>query len=103
MRCALLLFAGALAAAADLPAQDAQALLRKYDCHLCHASDETKGGPSYAEIAAKYRNDPNAAAKLAAVVKKGAHGSGPWPMPPLPQVPDADARKIVAHILSIRN
>jgi|APFre7841882630_1041343.scaffolds.fasta_scaffold11751_2 cytochrome c len=100
MRLVSLMIAGALLAAQAVQAEDAQVLLQKYDCHLCHARDEAKTGPAYAEIAAKYRDDPKAASALTALVRKGAHGDGPWHMPPLPQVPDADARKMVEYILA---
>jgi cytochrome c551/c552 len=92
----------ALIGARTAQSVDAQALLRKYDCHLCHALDETGTGPAYVEIATKYRGDPNAASRLAALVRKGAHGRGPWHMPPLPQVPEADARAMVDYILAAR-
>jgi len=76
-------------------------MLRKYDCSLCHAENETGTGPALAEVAAKYRGDPRAVATLVALMQKGAHGSGPWNMPPLPQVPDADARVIARYILAL--
>lgn len=82
------------------PAQDAEALLRGHDCTLCHARDETRTGPSWLEIAQRHRGDRDAVPKLVAVVRKGAHGPGPWPMPPMPQVPDAEARRMVEAILA---
>lgn len=88
-------------AAASARAQDAPALMKRYDCYICHADDQTKTGPAFTDVAAKYRGDSKAAAKLTAVVRKGRHGSGPWPMPPLPQVPNADAAKMVDYILSL--
>jgi len=97
-----LTFATGLAMAGAAQAEDPQALLRKYDCTICHANDEAKTGPAFVDTAAKYRGNPQAAATLAAVVRKGAHGGGPWPMPPSPQVPAADARKIARYILALR-
>ena len=85
-----------VAAAAD---QDVPAMLEKYRCTICHSDRETMAGPSWMDIAAEYRGKPHAEAKLAAVVKKGVHGGGPWPMPPLPEVPEADAKRIVHYIL----
>jgi cytochrome c len=98
---AVLILAVAACAAGAASAQQGQDLLRKHDCYICHADTEAKTGPAFVDIAAKYRRDPKAAAALTAVVKKGAHGSGPWHMPPMPQVPQADARRIVDHILSL--
>jgi cytochrome c len=91
----------ALAAAAALPAQAQEELAKKHNCFACHAIDKKLVGPSYKDVAAKYRNDPGAEAKLADKVKKG--GQGVWgqvPMPPNSQVPDADIRALVKWVLS---
>jgi cytochrome c len=90
---------GCTAALAQAPDHDGAALARKYDCTLCHADREPMAGPSWAEIAAKYHAHPRAAAILTDVVKKGMHGDAIWPMPPLPEVTDADAKHIVRYIL----
>ena len=69
----------------------------------CHAIDKRVIGPAYQEVAAKYKGDVSAAAKLADKVKKG--GVGVWgqiPMPPNAQVPDADIKNLVAWILSLK-
>jgi cytochrome c551/c552 len=61
-------------------------------------------GPPYREVAAKYRNDSNAAAKLIAQMKTGGQGKwGQVPMPPLAAVvqPD-DMQKLADWILSYR-
>ena len=96
-----LTFATGVALAGVARAEDPQALLRKYDCTLCHAIDEAKTGPAFVEVAAKYRGDPKAVATLADVIRKGTHGSGPWPMPPSPQASAADARTIARYILAL--
>ncbi len=93
------LMLGALLAA---PAQADQALAQKYACMACHSVDQKLVGPSYKDVAAKYKGDATAADKLAAKVKAG--GAGVWgqiPMPPNPSVPDEDLKKIVAWILSL--
>jgi cytochrome c len=59
-------------------------------------------GPAYKDVAAKYKDDKGAADRLSAKVIKG--GGGVWgvvPMPSNPQVTDAEARKLVAWILSL--
>jgi cytochrome c len=86
------------AAAAD----DGAALVHKHACDLCHAPHEAGAGPSWAEVAAKYRGDPRGVDAVVAIVKKGRHGGGPWPMPPLPQVTDAEARRIADYVLAVR-
>jgi len=86
--------------AAPALAQDAQALANKSGCLACHAVDKKIVGPSYKQVAEKYRGDKGAEAKLVEKVKKG--GSGVWgqiPMPPN-NVSDADARALVSWILS---
>jgi len=81
----------------------AEALAKSSGCLACHTTDKKLIGPSYREIAAKYRNDPQAEAKLVAKVKAG--GKGVWgeiPMPPNAHVKDADIRTIVQWILSLK-
>lgn len=102
MRTTVLIVAGTLLLAQAARAEDPQVLLRRYDCHLCHAYDETKTGPAYVDIAARYRGNSRAVATLTGIVRKGAHGSGPWHMPPSPQVPDGDAKAMVEYILAAR-
>ena len=91
-----------LAAVSLAPQSYAQEeLAKKHNCLACHAVDKKLVGPAYKNVAAKYRNDKGAEAKLVEKVKKG--GSGAWgqvPMPPNSQVPDADVRALVKWILS---
>jgi cytochrome c len=90
-----------LALAAALPAYAQEELAKKHNCLACHATDKKLVGPSYKDVAAKYRGDPGAEAKLFDKVKKG--GQGVWgqvPMPPNAQVPDADIKALVKWILA---
>ena len=60
-----------------------KALAQKSACMSCHGMDKKIVGPGYKEVAAKYKGDKGAEAKLAAKVKAG--GKGVWgeiPMPP---------------------
>lgn len=85
--------------AAGIPAHADEALAKKYNCLACHQIDKKSVGPSYKDVAAKYKGQ-NVAAKLEEKVKKG--GSGVWgaiPMPPNTAVPDADIKKLVDWIL----
>ena len=82
-------------------AQTPQALLEQYRCYICHDDAETRTGPAYADVAAKYRHDPKAVAVLAALLRKGIVGDGPWHMPPHPEISDAGARTIARYILSL--
>jgi cytochrome c len=95
----------ALAAAAVLPtsapAQANAELAKKHACLACHAVDKKLVGPSYKDIATKYRSDAGAEAKLAEKVKKGSQGTwGQVPMPPNAAVPDGEVRALVKWILS---
>jgi cytochrome c len=86
---------------ASLPAQASEELAKKHACFACHATDKKLVGPSYKDVAAKYRGDGAAEAKLADKVKKGSQGTwGQVPMPPNASVPDADVRALVKWILS---
>ena len=99
-RCALVL-AAAAAIPASLPAHAQEELAKKHACLACHAVDKKLVGPSYKDVAAKYRGDAGAEAKLVDKVKKGSQGTwGQVPMPPNAGVPDADVRALVKWILS---
>lgn len=82
-------------------AQAPEALLQRYKCYICHADNETKTGPAYVDVATKYGGNPRAVTIIAATLRKGAHGSGPWHMPPHPEVSSADAKKLARYILSL--
>lgn len=85
------------------PATASEELAKKHNCLVCHQVDKKVVGPSYKDVAAKYRGDKAAEAKLADKVKKG--GVGVWgqvPMPPNATVPDADVRALVKWILSLK-
>ncbi len=80
-----------------------QALAQKNACMACHQVDKKVVGPAFKDVAAKYKGDKGAEAKLIAKVKKG--GSGVWgtvPMPPNAQVKDADIKAIVHWVLSLK-
>ena len=97
-----LLVAGGVLAQAKVDPKAAEALMQKSGCVACHAIDKKVIGPSYKEVAAKYKADKDAAAKLAAKVKAGGSGVwGPVPMPPNAQVPDADIKTLVAWIMTL--
>ncbi|WP_233799693.1 c-type cytochrome [Paraburkholderia sp. HP33-1] len=70
-------------------------------CMGCHAVDRKLVGPSFQQIAAKYKGDAQAPAKLARKVKDG--GSGVWgviPMPAHQSMSDADIRSVVDWVLA---
>ncbi len=80
-----------------------QALATSKNCMVCHTVDKKVLGPAFKEIAAKYATDKTATEKLVTKVIKG--GGGVWgnaPMPANPQVNEADAKKLVGWILSLK-
>lgn len=93
---------GSLMLAGTVAAADAAAALaQKSGCMACHSVSQKVLGPSYKDVAAKYKGDKTAEAKLIDKVKKGGSGTwGPIPMPAnSPQVSDADIKTIVVWIL----
>ena len=98
--------AGSMLVAAQVNAADAkaaEALAQKSGCLACHSIDKKVLGPSYKDVAAKYKGDKTAEAKLVAKVKAGGSGVwGPMPMPAnSPQVKDEDIKTIVQWILTL--
>ena len=93
----------AAAATVSAPAVADEALAKAKNCLACHATDKKVLGPSYKEVAAKYAGQKDAADKLAAKIIKG--GVGVWgqiPRPANAQVNEAESKKLVAWILSLK-
>ena len=70
-------------------------------CMTCHQIDKKILGPSYKDIAAKYKGNKAAEAALVKKVKDG--GKGVWGdmiMPPNAHVKDADIATVVKWILT---
>jgi len=90
-------------ASGPLDLKAAEALMAKDGCSACHAVDKKIVGPAYQDVAAKYKGDSGALAKLTQKVKAG--GSGVWgqvPMPPNPQASDEDVNALVTWILTLK-
>lgn len=76
-------------------------LMMKSDCMTCHKPDMRLVGPSFQEIAAKYKDQTDAADKLTDKVIAG--GTGVWgqiPMMAHPNLPKEDVKKMVEWILA---
>ena len=83
-------------------AQADEALAKAKNCMSCHAVDKKLVGPSYKDVAAKYKGDGKAAATLAAKIKAG--GKGAWGeilMPPN-NVTEDEAKKLAAWVLAVK-
>ena len=95
----LLLLAAGLSS--PLPSLANQALAAAKNCLACHTIDKKVVGPAYKDVAAKYRGDKTAPTRLATKIMEG--GGGVWgvvKMPSTPHVSDAEAKKLVAWVLS---
>ena len=85
----------------SFPAAASLELAKKHNCTACHQVDKKLIGPSYQDVANKYKGQKDAAQKLTAKVKKGSTGVwGNVPMPPNAAVPDADIKTLVAWVLA---
>jgi cytochrome c len=81
----------------------AEAMMKKDGCAACHSVDKKIVGPSYTEVAAKYKGDKDAVAKLTKKVKEGGSGAwGPVPMPPNAAVSNTDITDLVTWILALK-
>jgi len=93
--------AAVLAMGAGVASAD-QALAQKSACMSCHQVAKKVVGPSFQDVAKKYKGDAKAADHIVGVIKKG--GKGVWgavPMPPHPQVSDENAKKLADWVLSL--
>lgn len=91
----------AASATAAKTGADALQLAEENGCFACHAIGHKIIGPSFKEVAAKYRSDPDAEAMLMARIGQG--GSGVWgvmTMPPNPRISAADRRILANLVLS---
>jgi cytochrome c len=97
----LLLLASFMALGSGAALADGEAALTKSGCMACHAKDKKLVGPSFKDIAAKYKGQ-DVAAKLFDKVRKGGSGVyGPIPMSPNgpDKIGDADLKDAIAVIL----
>jgi len=82
---------------------DGSQLAVKYGCFGCHNTAIKVVGPAYREIAAKYKIDPDAFAKISGQIHQGGSGKwGPIIMPPFPQVTPAEAKALADWILGLK-
>lgn len=85
-------------------AQMGEKLVNENDCSSCHFPDGQSVGPSYAAIAKRYAGQLNAMSRLTARIREG--GSGNWgdvAMTPHPDLTNAQAKQMLAWILSVKD
>jgi len=92
-----LVLSATAARATDMPEQ-----FRHEHCVMCHSVDHKMIGPSYKDIAAKYKGDATALETLKKKVKDG--GGGVWgaaKMPPHPNEPPDELDFMIKWILAL--
>ncbi len=97
----LLVAAVALSFSAGAALADGDAALTQGGCMACHAKDKKLVGPSFKDIAAKYKGQDASAALFDKVRKGGSGVWGPIPMSPTPasRISDPDLTAAVVAIL----
>jgi len=76
-------------------AQSGADVVKAKGCLTCHATDQKKIGPSYKDVAAKYRGDKGAEGKLVAKLKDGKDH-------PKIAASDAEFKAAVEYVLSLK-
>lgn len=74
-------------------AQDAARLAQGKGCMICHDVSQKKAGPSFSAIAAQYKGQAGAAAKLVDELKNGTGH-------PKISASDAELQQLVAYVLA---
>ncbi|QXI45386.1 c-type cytochrome [Pseudomonas sp. RW10S2] len=93
----LLLFASAQVLA------EPPAVMQRYACSACHQLDVRAVGPSWREIAARYRDGSKGTGQLVQSIRQGSRGQwGVVPMPPQAQAREEDLQAITQWILEQR-
>lgn len=76
-------------------------LAKTKNCMACHAIDKKVLGPGFREVAAKYKGDATAQARLVASITKGSSGKWGGPMAMSPNmVTDAEAATLAKWVLA---
>ena len=95
--------AGGQDSAASTPAASAWLrLVEASDCLRCHGMERHYAGPSFQQIAARYRDRADAVDYLAGKIRNGSVGAwGRTVMPRHPQVTEAQAREMAQWLVSL--
>lgn len=83
-------------------AEPGEALARKQGCFSCHGLANKQVGPGFAQVAARYRDDPAAACTVASHIREGSVGRwGRVIMPRQSQLSSEDAARLARWVLSV--
>lgn len=92
----LLLVAGVFLTAGAASAQSGADLAKSKNCMGCHDLQAKKVGPAFKDVAAKYKGNKGAEAKLVAELKEGKGH------PVKIAATDAELKALVQYVLSIK-
>lgn len=85
----------------DIP--EGLSLIKGSDCSACHLENQKLVGPSYEQVAEKYKDDEEAHGKLVTNILEGSSGVwGEIPMAPHPQLTKEQASSMIDYILSLK-
>lgn len=77
-------------------------IMMSLDCKACHQEAKASVGPSYVDVAAKYKDRTDATSYLSGKIIRGSSGVwGETAMPAHPTLPENDARLISTYIMSL--
>jgi len=77
-------------------------IINANDCYHCHSINQKSIGPTFTQIAQRYKGDANAEETLAKKVINGGGGAwGPVAMSAHPELSPDDAKKIISFILNL--
>jgi cytochrome c len=100
---ALFVSSAVFAAAGPQGSAQAAKIAHSSNCFSCHALDKKIVGPAFGAVAAKFAGQKGAQTTLAAAIKNGHVGTwGNVPMPPHPELSQAQADQLAAWILSLK-
>ena len=86
-------------------AHASQDLARQKACLACHQVNKAVLGPSFSDVAKKYKGNKKAADQLAQKIRKGGGGVWNMPMGPMPaqgQVSESEAKQLANWILATK-
>jgi cytochrome c len=84
-----------------VPAHASQELATKSKCMACHDVSKKKMGPTFKDIAAKYKGQKGAEAMLTDSMLKGVKGKWGKVAMPAQKIAPADAQKLSKWILTL--
>lgn len=84
-------------------------LAEQKQCLQCHHMSESRAGPSFQQIAAKYKGSADGVKNMTAIIRKGSRATGGphWGQATMPdtaerpEVSPAEARQLAAWIMNL--